>query len=155
MKYSLSFIFICVVLISGCTTKLNENSVELLSPYLSALKDTHKNEVIDDFDTPEERRLFATRRTEERLKRLNTILNDKTSAGDEAIAYLLFLYTGEYSGSVLSCEAAQRGDRMIPIIRRYQRLIPKTGLEPYPDAMQGSGVLPSRVLRYIQSGETC
>jgi hypothetical protein len=83
------------------------------------------------------------------------VLATPSPAGDQSVAYLLFIYTGEHSGEELVCEAARRGHRMVPIIEAFSKQLPTTGLEPYPKFIQGSGQLPPEALRLIKAGETC
>ena len=47
------------------------------------------------------------------------VLATPSPAGDQSVAYLLFIYTGEHSGDELVCEAARRGHRMVPIIEAF------------------------------------
>lgn len=84
-----------------------------------------------------------------------SLLANRTTAGDEALAYLLNIYLGEHSGEELTCEVTNRGKRMIPLIRAYQQCLPLTGLEPLPKFVQGSGSLPGMALDGIASGNVC
>ena len=86
---------------------------------------------------------------------MDNILNDKTAAGDKAVAFILFIYTGEGYGGVFLCEAIIRGNRMLPIIRQYKNCLPKTGLEPFPSFLKGSGVLVRDAIQEIENGNTC
>ena len=86
---------------------------------------------------------------------IDNILNDKTVAGDKAVAFILFIYTGEGYGEIFICEAIIRGKRMLPIIRQYKNCLPKTGLEPFPCFLEGSGVLVRDAIQEIEKGNTC
>lgn len=100
---------------------------------------------------------------ESRIKGYNTdvdwhfhsILKNRSTAGDEAVAYLLNVYLGEHPGEELVCEAINRGKRMLSLIREYKRCTPLIGIEPLPDSVQGSGVLPRYAEEGILKGEKC
>lgn len=83
------------------------------------------------------------------------LLLDQSAAGDSAIAFLLFLYTGEHSGEALVCETAARGTRMLPVIASYERAMPATGLEPLPQSITGSGTLAPDAVKMIRAHTRC
>jgi len=124
--------------------------VALLRPYLSELIAATKSE----FDTNGV--FLGTSPHRERADSLfDRVLATPPPVGDRAVAYLLFIYVGEHPGEELVCEAARRGKRMVPIIETFSKQLPRTGLEPYPRFIRGSGALPSEALRLIKAGQTC
>jgi len=88
-------------------------------------------------------------------RRLQALLENRTAAGDEALAFLLNVYLGEYPGEELVCEVTNRGGRMLPLIDAYARCTPLTGLEPFPKFVRGSGTLPGTAKRNILRGRKC
>lgn len=82
-------------------------------------------------------------------------LDNKSKAGDEAIAYLLNIYHGEADGYDIVCEAMTRGKRLVPLIERYQKCLPLTGLEPLHENIKGSGSLPRLAIEQIQKDNKC
>ncbi len=84
-----------------------------------------------------------------------TILKNRTSAGDKAVAYLLNIYSGEHPGEELVCEVINRGRRILPLVKKYSECIPLTGLEPLHKFIQGSGVLPGYAIEGINKGKRC
>lgn len=125
---------------------------ELVRPYLVEYRAAIENEFVYDADG---NFVGPTPHWRETERLLDELLKNESSDADQAVAYLLFLYTGEHSGSQIVCEASRRGERMLQIIEAYQKALPKTGLEPYPKAMKGSGVLTTEALRLIRGGKTC
>jgi len=129
---------------------LSTEALALLRPYLKELI-AASNAEFDD------RGVFLGasphRRTADRL--FDELLGSESRPGDEAIAYLLFIYTGEHPGEELICEAARRGKVMVPLIEQFSARLPKTGLEPYPKFVLGSGTLAPEALSRIASGERC
>ena len=93
--------------------------------------------------------------TPEVERRFEALLNDRTKAGDEALAYLLNIYMGEHSGEELVCEVTNRGKRMVSLIDRYSSCTPLTGLEPLHKFVRGSGTLPGMARAQILKGERC
>lgn len=88
-------------------------------------------------------------------KRFEALRSDCTSAGDEALAYLLTVYMGEEPGEELVCEVINRGARMVPLISEFQKCAPLLDLEPLPKFVRGFGSLPSMALKGISSGKGC
>jgi hypothetical protein len=88
-------------------------------------------------------------------RRLYSILADRSPSGDQALVYLLTVYMGEHPGEELVCEAANRGKRLIPLIRSYSKCQPLVGAEPLHKFVQGSGVLPVDAIQAIESGSRC
>lgn len=93
--------------------------------------------------------------TPEVEKRFYSILENRSHAGDEAVAYLLMVYMGEHLGEELVCEVINRGKRMLTLIREYKRCTPRIGIEPLPKFVQGSGYLPQYAEEGILKGEKC
>ena len=80
------------------------------------LRDANEALLSDSFwDSPAEKRFE---------KRWEALANNNARAADEALAVLLHFYIGEHSGEELMDEAVQRGKRMLPLLRRYQRCKP-------------------------------
>jgi hypothetical protein len=96
-----------------------------------------------------------SRYTPEVNRRFQALLEDRTSAGDQALAYLLTVYMGEHPGEELVCEVVNRGARMVPLARASQACQPLVGLEPLPRGIQGSGVLCKYALDELASGRPC
>jgi hypothetical protein len=88
-------------------------------------------------------------------KRFTAIMENRSKAGDEALAYLLNIYMGEGPDEDMVCEAINRGKRMLPLIREYRKCIPLIGLEPLPGPVRGSGSLPALAEEGILKGEKC
>jgi hypothetical protein len=88
-------------------------------------------------------------------KRFEALLSNRTSTGDEALAYLLTVYMGEGPGEALVCEVTNRGTRMVPLIREFQACAPLIGLEPLHKFVRGSGTLSGMALKGISSGKRC
>jgi len=88
-------------------------------------------------------------------KRFYAILENRTKAGDEAMAYLLNVYMGEHPGEELVCEAINRGKQILPLIKAYSECIPMVGVEPLPKFVKGSGVLPGYAIEGIMKAEKC
>lgn len=93
--------------------------------------------------------------TPEVERRFEALLHNRTKAGDEALAFLLNIYMGEHSGEELVCEVTNRGRRMLPLIDRYSKCTPLTGLEPLHKFVRGSGTLPGVARGQIAKGEKC
>jgi hypothetical protein len=93
--------------------------------------------------TPEVDRLFGL------------ILQNRSTAGDQALAYLLTVYMGEHHGEELVCETANRGKRMAALVKAYQACAPLTGLEPFSKFVRGSGALPVFALEELEKGTKC
>jgi hypothetical protein len=137
-------------LLLACGSQDERDVAVVLRPYLSELI-AATNEEFDESGV-----FLGSSPHRERADALfEEILSTPPPAGDHAIAYLLYIYTGEHPGEELVCEAARRGRRMVPIIEAFSRQLPVTGLEPYPKFMQGSGVLPPEAIRLITSGSRC
>ena len=88
-------------------------------------------------------------------KIFEALLSDRTSAGDEALTYLLTVYMGEGPGEELVCEVVNRGARMVPLISEFQKCAPLVGLEPLHKFVRGYGSLPGMALKGISSGKGC
>lgn len=88
-------------------------------------------------------------------RRFYSLLADHSRAGDEALAYLLYVYMGEHPGEELVCEVARRGERMLQFVDANSKCLPGTGLEPLPKYVRGSGLLPKMVRQQILSGNAC
>ncbi len=92
---------------------------------------------------------------EKAYQMFRSILKNRTSAGDKALAYLLNIYTGEHPGEELVCEVINRGRHILPLVKKYSECIPLTGLEPLHEFIQGSGVLPGYAIEGINKGKGC
>lgn len=93
--------------------------------------------------------------TPEIEKRFEAVLDDRTKAGDQALAYLLTVYMGEHHGEELVCEVTNRGRRMLPLIDAYAACAPVVGFEPLPKFVHGSGALPEMAKKGVLSGKKC
>lgn len=145
-------ILLGTVFLLGCAAVNEWPAADLLRPYLVEYIAATENEFVYDADGNFVGPSPHWRRSE---KLFYEILRDQSADGDEAVAYLLFLYTGEHFGGELVCEASRRGARMATIIEGYRDFLPQTGLEPYPDALKGSGILVPEALKLIENGESC
>ena len=114
-----------------------------------------RNRQASDQFTPDGRWIGESPVTEEVQKRFYSVLEDRSPAGDEALVYLLTVYMGEHAGSELVCEAADRGERLLPLIRSYSSCQPNVGAEPLHKYVQGSGVLTANAIQAIESGAKC
>ena len=142
--------FLLAWLVAACSRPQLPDRVAILRPYLSELIAATNSE----FDTNGV--FLGSSPHRERADSLfEGILATDSPAADESIAYLLFIYVGEHPGEELVCDAARRGKRMLPIIERFSKQLPPTGLEPYPKFIKGSGALPPEALRLIKAGQTC
>jgi hypothetical protein len=88
-------------------------------------------------------------------KRFEEILSDRSNAGDEAVAYLLFVYMGDHPAEEMECELIERGQRMLPIIDRYDACLPLTGLEPLPPHLHGPEGPHTWIKKRILGGQKC
>ena len=127
-------------------------AADLVRPYLKEYMAAIEDEFVYD---SEGNFVGPTPHWKETERLLDELLRDQSTDADQAIAYLLFFYTGEHPGSQIVCEASRRGDRILPVIEAYQESLPKTGLEPYPEAIQGSGILVDDALKLIRDGKSC
>lgn len=85
-----------------------------------------------------------------------TLLENRTRAGDEALAFLLGVYMGEHQGEELVCEIINRGTRMVPVVKAYRSCQPLTGPEPFPQFVtMGSRVLFKYALEGLATGKSC
>lgn len=129
---------------------LSGEAIAVLKP----LMQLRNRQVADEF-TPDGRWIGASPVAGEVEERFYSILGDRSSAGDEALVYLLTVYMGEHPGSELVCEAANRGKRLLPLIRSYRECQPTVGAEPLHKYVQGSGVLTEDAIQAIESGAHC
>ena len=84
------------------------------------------------------------------------IEENKNNFTTEAIAYLLFFQIGGHSLKELQCEAVRRGNNIIPIIRKFKRCLPLTGLEPLPVFMTETiSPRPDQVINNINNKLYC
>jgi len=88
-------------------------------------------------------------------KSLDALISNKSTDADEALAYLLNVYIGEHPGEMLVCEVINRGKRILPLVLRYRDCTPFTGLEPFPDFLEGSRLLPEYAIEGINKGKKC
>lgn len=88
-------------------------------------------------------------------KRFYAILADRSASGDQELVYLLTVYMGEHPGEELVCEAANRGKRLLPLIRSYSKCQPLVGAEPLHKFVQGTGILTRYAIQAIESGSRC
>jgi hypothetical protein len=65
------------------------------------------------------------------------------------------VYIGEHSGEMLVCEVINRGKRILPLVIRYRDCTPLTELEPLPNFLKGSRLLPDYAIEGINKGEKC
>lgn len=130
--------------------KLSKDSLKLVRPLMALrIKQNHEQFTKDGHWKGE------SKYTPEVEKQFNAILDNTSRAGDEAVAYLLNVYMGEYQGEELVCEAINRGKRMIPLIKSYSKCIPRIGVEPLPKYVKGSDLLYRYALVGINKGEKC
>jgi hypothetical protein len=80
---------------------------------------------------------------------------NKSPEADEALAWLLNTYLGEHYDEELVCETKNRGPRILAIIEQQQRCLPRCGLEPLPEELQGSGTLAPEVITALRAGTPC
>ena len=78
-------------------------------------------------------------------EKLDTVFDDKSKAGTEAIAYLLNFYLGEGAGTLLVINGIRRGTSMQAPLEAFEKCLPLSGMEPLPTQLKGSGVLPNLV----------
>jgi hypothetical protein len=88
-------------------------------------------------------------------KSLDALISNESAEADEALAYLLNVYIGEGPDEMLVCEVINRGKRMLPLVLRYRDCTPLTGLEPLPDFLEGSHMLPKYAIEGINEGKKC
>jgi len=88
-------------------------------------------------------------------RRFEALLENRTKAGDEALAFLLNVYLGEGPGQDLVCEVSSRGRRMLVLVESYAKCVPLTGLEPLPESVRGSGALPKYARENLAKGRKC
>jgi hypothetical protein len=145
----MSFVSICIA--AECTPpKMSIKAKEILKPLMELRNRQAKEQFTDDGRWRGESAVSP--QVEERFY---AILNNKSRAGDEAIAYLLTVYMGEHPGEELVCESINRGRRMLPLVKAYHRCQPTIGVEPLHKFVQGSGVLPPEVIEAISKGRKC
>jgi hypothetical protein len=149
------FLFFSLASQSGWATEcvpppLSDQAKAILKP-LMALRNRQASEQF--FDDGRWRGESSV--TDEVEKRVYTILEDHSKAGDEAVAYLLTVYLGEHPGEELACEATNRGKIILPLVRAYHRCQPSVGAEPLHRFVRGSGVLAEKVIGAISNGSAC
>jgi hypothetical protein len=129
---------------------LDEEALRAIKPLM-----VMRNRQAADQFTPDGRWRGESPVSAEVERRLYSILADRSPSGDQALVYLLTVYMGEHPGEELVCEAANRGKRLIPLIRSYSKCQPLVGAEPLHKFVQGSGVLPVDAIQAIESGSRC
>ena len=83
------------------------------------------------------------------------MLENRSPAGDQALAYFLFIDMGEYPDEESVCETINRGKRMLPLIKAYRQCRPIIGIEPLPRRVRGSGALATHASEQIRAGRKC
>jgi hypothetical protein len=115
---------------AGCRPKLlPEKVLRLIRPLMAARAQQAK-------ELEEGRNWDPTSPLSQKVDRLLTVvLRDGTTAGDQAVAYLLTVYMGESYAEGITCEVLSRGRRMLPLVKAVKECQPLTGLEPLPQAV--------------------
>jgi len=153
---TLTTVFLCILiplvaLADDCKPPLlSDEALRLVKPLLEVRIKESKEQFTEGGSW-----LGESQYTPEVGKRFYSVLQDRSSAGDEAVAYLLNVYMGEHLSEATVCEALNRGTRILPLIREYRRCSPLIGLEPLPRFVQGSGVLPGYAEEGILKGRKC
>jgi hypothetical protein len=144
-----------LILVAFATVVHADNGgIELVTPYLEARLSSNDNMYVYEPDGTPIGLSEGAKLTE---KLFYDLLRDRSPAGDEAIAYLLFIYVGEHTGGELVCETVNRGQRMVPIIEQYMESLPASGLEPDIQEIQTDN--PTSKARWalvkIEAGKSC
>jgi hypothetical protein len=87
--------------------------------------------------------------------RFQAVLDDDSSTGDEVLALIAPFYAGESNAEDLQCEVTKRGDRMLPLLRRYQGCPPTPGVDPFPRSLQVVPGVYEDLIRAIADRDTC
>ena len=130
--------------------KLSKDALQLVKPLMELRIKQNKEQFTEDGRWKGE-----SQYTPEVERRFYALLENRTKAGDEAVAYLLNVYMGEHPGEELVCEVVNRGKRMLPLIKSFSKCMPVVGVEPLPKFVQGSGFLPKYAIAGITKGERC
>ncbi len=141
---------VLIVVISACTGASSSSASEDLRAYLRERADAHA----EQFDSVG-RWKGASPRQAIADSLLASLLRNRTAAGDSAVAFLLFVYTGEHSGEEVVCEAVRRGPVIAPIIEAYAERLPTPLGEPLPISIEGSGVLAPQALELLAKKSNC
>jgi hypothetical protein len=83
------------------------------------------------------------------------ILHDRSTAGDQALVYLLHVYLGEDRGEEIECELINRGKKILPLIHQYEECTPTTGLEPYGKWVTAKESLSGFAIHGITTADAC
>jgi len=111
-----------------CTpVKLSSETLNILKPLIALRIKEH----IENF-TPDGRWKGESQYRIELNKKFYETLKNKTSAGNEAVAYLLNLYMGSHPDEKSVCKTLNRGKHTLHHINKYKKCIPLIVHQPLP-----------------------
>jgi hypothetical protein len=87
--------------------------------------------------------------------RYDGMFDDTTRTGDEVLALIAPFYAGAATGEDLQCEVARRGDRMLPLLRRYRDCPPLPGQDPFPPKLEMDPAVYDELIEAVARRDTC
>jgi hypothetical protein len=128
--------------------ELPQDARELLRPIVEAR--TRQPD-----DRPTDRRSTAEKPGARELRgALQKVLDDRSPAGDQALAWLLTIDLANGAEEVV-CEVVNRGSHMAELVRAFRDCPPQTGLEPLPEKLRGSPLYAKTALEGLERGKPC